>query len=341
MDLAVRCGLVCSFVLGVAIPRLAVAQDWSGGRQTPALRELVLLDPTGEGLWPFGAEDVAGDGLGTFEPAEASVDIRSLYAAADGQRSWARLHVASGGEPGAQMVAFLFIDVDDDPASGGGADSTDLHARFVDDPTGGGYEIAVGMRGDGTLIDAWRWAGAAWAPIQRADRDVRVSVGVDLDPLRLGADDHGYLQAEIAHGLSGLDASCAAVLFVRTWNDAPGEDYGDLDVGERSRCVAADGDGDGAPDIVEGYDCDGDEDCARNGTCVDGACVAGGGGDGDADADSDADADADGDVDAGFDLEDGEVQGGACTCRTSGGDTPGGVLLLLFLSIALGRGRRR
>lgn len=338
-----------ALLLLVASPREVLAQDWRNGRSTPLLRELVLVDATGDGFWPFDREDVAGDGL-TFEPPEASVDIRSLYAAADAQRLWLRLYVAGDAEPGAQIVAFVFLDLDSDSGTGGGADATDLHARFVDDPTDGGYELAIGLRGDGTLIDAWRWDGAAWAPEARADRDIQVSTGVDLDPLRFGADDHGYLQAEVDHGLTGLDATCATVLFARTWNEA--EDYGDLDVGDRSACVSADGDGNGAPDVIEGNDCDGDEDCAGDGDCVDGACVAGGGGDGDADADADADADsdadADGDVDAdadadadgGFDLADGEVQGGACTCRAGGSDPRGGLALLVLLALVLFRWRR-
>jgi hypothetical protein len=54
----------------------ALAQSWAGGDTTPDLRELVAVDATGEPGWPYGEEDVAGDGLGMFRQPIAALSSR-------------------------------------------------------------------------------------------------------------------------------------------------------------------------------------------------------------------------------------------------------------------------
>ncbi len=257
------------------LPLGADAQTWVSGRTAPALREIVSVDATGEPDWPFGAEDVAGDGLDTFQQQEANVDIRSLYAVADGERLWVRLHVSDTGGAGSNVVAFLFVDVDADAATGGGADATGVRAEFVDDPSGGGYERIVGFSANESVLGVWNWDGAAWIDEPDAVTSVDAESATDVDQLLLGDDTHGYLQANVLHGVTGLDASCDAMLFVRTWNDVPSQDYGDLNVGERAPCLPADGDGDRIPDVIEGSPCDADDDCPGDGICADGVCIPG------------------------------------------------------------------
>src|SRR5687767_14554534 len=76
----------------------ARAQTWSAPRDTPTLSELVAVDATGETRWPFGTEDVAGDGA-MFGVAEQSVDLRDAYATTDDARLWLRAYVPSTSAP--------------------------------------------------------------------------------------------------------------------------------------------------------------------------------------------------------------------------------------------------
>src|SRR4051794_40659224 len=71
---------------------IAAAATWVNNRTTPRLAEIVAVDAAGEPGWPYGAEDVAGDGAATFSPAEQTIDIRTAYAATDSARFWARVY---------------------------------------------------------------------------------------------------------------------------------------------------------------------------------------------------------------------------------------------------------
>jgi hypothetical protein len=254
----------------LSITSLASAQSWSGARTTPSVSELIATDATGEAGWPFGNEDVAGDGA-TFGAAEQSVDVRSVYAVTDTARLWVRAYVSSTSAPPASLRLYFFIDADGSTATGGSAAATNIEAAFTTDSTSGGYDHVLGLSGAGNVVGFWDYraqqmdfaannGGAA-----RADADV----GADVDPLLLGEDTLGYVGGAVELGTAELTAGCAANLFVRAVSDAGN----DLDVGARVDCVAADGNGNGVPDAVEKVSgCASDDDCPAGGRCISGRC---------------------------------------------------------------------
>ncbi|HVJ21587.1 MAG TPA: hypothetical protein VM686_39555 [Polyangiaceae bacterium] len=277
----------------------AHAQSWIGPRTTPSTRELIAVDRTGEDGWPFGTEDVAADGLGTFGAAEQSVDLRSAYAATDTMRFWLRAYVSSTGEPDVSLRLFVFIDSDDDDATGGSAEATDIDPDLGPDPTVGGYDHVVGLGGDGSVLGVWSYAAAqnAFADTPASTANAMAEVGVDRDPLRFGSPDRGYLQGSVELGDVELTASCTGNLFLRALSD----EGNDSDVGARVACVPADANNNGVPNVVEQVTecnvtadcpagavcvagtcrftpaCNDDTDCAAGESCVDGLCVADGG----------------------------------------------------------------
>ncbi len=134
----------------------AAAQTWAGGATTPSGMELVVVDATGELLWPHGSEDVAGDG-DTFQQSEQSIDVRTAYATTDGQRFWARIYVSDPNAPGGNVIGFVFIDSDQSAATGGPASATDIHPGLTTDPTGGGWESVLVIPGNGSAPSVWTW----------------------------------------------------------------------------------------------------------------------------------------------------------------------------------------
>src|SRR5262245_25967867 len=87
----------------------AGAQTWIKPRTTPPLHEIVALDATGEAGWPYGFEDLAGDGQ-TFKQPEQAIDVRTAYAATDATRFWVRVYVADPDAVGAGVTVYVFID---------------------------------------------------------------------------------------------------------------------------------------------------------------------------------------------------------------------------------------
>jgi Cys-rich repeat protein len=253
----------------------AYSATWSGGRTTPALREVVAIDATGEPNWPYGAEDVAGDGLGSFQPAEQSIDVRTAYAAADPQNFWARIYVSSAAPPGANLHGFVFIDSDRNAATGGTAVAPEINAKLTNDPSPGGYEHVLEVGGNGAALQLWTWQGAQYAAtVTRPAPRIAGEGGADTDPIRLLAVTHGYIQASIDLAAVDLTGPCNANLFVRTVNDTPALGAGDLDVGRVDSCVAADADRNGVPDvIVPPGGCTSDAQCPAGGICQAGKCV--------------------------------------------------------------------
>ena len=71
-----------------ALSSTAQAQTWAGNRQGPELPELVAVDLTGETGWLWGREDVAGDGLNTFDAPEQAIDGRAVYLTTAANRLW-------------------------------------------------------------------------------------------------------------------------------------------------------------------------------------------------------------------------------------------------------------
>lgn len=257
-------------VAALLTPESAEAQTWSGGRSTPSLSELVAVDATGEANWPFGAEDVAGDGS-TFQTAEQSVDVRSVYASTDGTRLWWRAYVSSTGAPDESLRLYLFVDSDDDETTGGSAAASEIDPEFVTDPTDGGYDHVFAITGEGAVLGFWdhdaeddRFVtnmGAA----QRAEAES----GTDTDPLLLRGDVHGYVSGSVDLGAVNLAQVCGAAFFVRALSEAGN----DTNVGTRVWCSPPDADHDGVPDVVEDVrECDEDADCPAGGRCISGEC---------------------------------------------------------------------
>jgi len=253
----------------------AGAQSWEGGRTTPSLWELVAVDRTGEDGWPFGAEDVADDGADRFQPPEQAIDIRTLYATTSADQFWARLYVSDATGPGGNVTAFVFIDTDRDPDTGGDAAGAELSDSFDSDASGGGYESVVAVAGNGDVDGIWEWQTDHWEPLPQADVNAAEGeVGADADPIRWGGLEHGYLQCVVDLASVGLDAACDARLYARTVNDTGTVGDGDLEVGEVGPCVPGDTNSDRVPDVVIPPDgCDDDADCPGEGICVNGRCV--------------------------------------------------------------------
>lgn len=259
-----------SLVLATSASR-ALAQTWTGPRTTPSLRELVTVDRTGEEDWPFGAEDVAGDGLDVFEPAEQAVDLRSAYAATDQARFWLRAYVSSSSEPGESLRLFAFVDSDDDDATGGSAVADEIDAALTSDPTTGGYDYVIGMSAITTAVDVWAFDAQqdVYDVVQTSSARAQGEMGVDTDPLRFRADRRGYLQASVELADIELTTSCNGNLFLR----AISVEGDDLDVGLRVGCVPSDADANGVPDVVQQVqDCNEDADCPAGAVCIAGEC---------------------------------------------------------------------
>ncbi|WP_437996417.1 hypothetical protein WMF26_35910 [Sorangium sp. So ce185] len=272
--------LVAPLAVGAAlavalVPKSSSAQTWADGRTTPVLDEIVALDKTGEPRWPYGKEDVAGDGMGTFEVPEQSIDFRAAYAVADAGRLWVRAYVSGTTAVGAQATLFVFIDADKNRGTGGTARAPEIDPRFTEDDSPGGYEVVLGVKGDGTRAGVWTFAASgSYEPLTVTDMQVATEARADVDPLLLGEETRGYAQGSIALDIVGVDATCNANLYFRSVNDAPGLGAGDLDVGISAPCMAGDADGDRVPDvIVPPSGCTDDADCAGRGVCVDGDCI--------------------------------------------------------------------
>jgi len=252
----------------------AYGATWAGGRTTPALRQVVAIDATGEPNWPYGAEDVAADGAASFTPAEQAIDVRTAYAATDPQTFWVRVYVSSAQPPGANLHGFVFIDSDRNAATGGAAVAPEINAKFTNDPSPGGYEHVLELGDNGVALQLWNWQGAQYVVVARPAPRISGEVGTDTDPIRLGGLTHGYIQASVDLAAVDLTGPCNANLYVRTVNDTPALGAGDLDVGRVDGCVAADANGNGVPDvIVPPGTCTSDAQCPGGGICQGGKCV--------------------------------------------------------------------
>ncbi len=236
----------------------AGAQTWEGNRTTPHLGEALAIDASGESSWPFGAETLA-----------AEEDVRTVYGARGSSQAWFRFYLVSDSEPGAELVAYVFVDSDTSSGTGGPAAIEDIDPALTDDPSDGGYEFFVRVPADGTDLAVFEWDGAAWADAGVQPNRVQSEVGTDVDPILLGSATHGYVQAMIDFGVAGLDASCNADLYFRSTNG----DGGDLEIGEAVQCVPRDADGDRVPDVLLPPECANDADCPGGGVCIDGTCV--------------------------------------------------------------------
>ena len=251
----------------------AAAQTWSERRERPSLFEIVAVDETAQSLWPFGQEDIAKDGVANSMADESAVDLRSVYAATRSDGLWVRTYVASDAEPMQSAVAFFFLDNDANAKTGGKAEGDTLFKGWSTDPSPGGYELAVGMRGDGTLLGVFEWDDAKDVWTLQPDKPVLVTLetGKARDPLRLAGDDHGYFQMKLEPRVLKLGDGCTGPLFVRLWNDATGaRAFGDSsDVTLCKPRLNAYGD----PEILASAECNADTSCPAQGKCRERVCV--------------------------------------------------------------------
>lgn len=263
-------------VLVSAVAAPAAAQTWAGGRTTPGLGELFAVDKTGEPGWLYGQEDVAGDGIGTFKQQEQSIDIRTAYAATDLQRLWLRVYVSDSSAPGGNVTAYFFIDSDNNASTGGSAAATSIDAKFTEDSSPGGYEYALGVRGNASVTGLWQWQTPQnqWTKAQLNPNDASAESGTDLDPIRLDGDTHGYLQGAVNLSSVNVTQACNAQLYVRSVNDVAALGAGDLEVGQVGSCVPSDANNNGVPDPLQPPGgCTSNAQCPGGGVCVGGKCV--------------------------------------------------------------------
>jgi hypothetical protein len=354
--------VAAGLLLSGAIASSAAAQTWSSMRGRPALWQITSVDATGDQTWPYGDEDIAGDGAGTFEDDEAGADLRTVYADADADRLWLRAYVAAESAPSENAVAYFFLDTDARNATGGDAASPDLWPELEADPSPGGYERVIAVGADETLVGAWRWdtETSGWLAIDERPNEIRVEVDSDIDPIRIFAPERGYFQVDVDHEISTLDSSCDGNIFVRIWHDDPpmrafGDDddepsacrlpldpLGDPIVLREPMCTQ-DSDCPAAGECDDGvciftYECTRDVDCPAGESCSDGACTDGDAGEGGAGGAGGGGAGAGGA--AGDMVPPGNVQGGAFHCAaTRSSSAP--VALTMLLVLALLHGRRR
>jgi Cys-rich repeat protein len=259
-----------------AFAERAEAQTWALGQQGPSLRALFAIDRTGESGWLYGQEDLAGDGLATFRQQEQSIDIRTAYAASDDNAFFFRVYVSDTAPPGGNVSAYIFIDSDQNRATGGTAAASAIDARFTSDGSGGGYEFVLGVRGNQSVIGLWQWqqGQGAWTPLQTPPNRTAAEAGSFVDPIRINGDSHGYLQGSVTLAEVDLTPACLANLFVRTTNETATLGAGDLEVGQVGRCAPADGNGNGVPDLVEPpAGCSSSAQCPNGGVCINGRCI--------------------------------------------------------------------
>jgi hypothetical protein len=238
------------------------------------LRELVSIDQTGEPNWLFGSEDVADDGLATFRDAEQSADVRSAYATTDRERLWLRVYVSSQQAP-TELAVFAFIDADRDAATGGSARAPDIDPVLDTGPSTRGYELALEVRAGAGLSNVYRHdeANDVFEAIDDLEAlDMVTDSGNDLDPLRLGSPQNGYLQVALDLMPLSLRVSCDVDFLFRS---SAGMDIADRDVGAIGPCVPADENENGLADLAEtDAACTSDEQCPARGACRGGQCRA-------------------------------------------------------------------
>jgi hypothetical protein len=272
------CSFLGSAVCALALAQPAAAQTWSLSRQRPSLFEIIAVDPISEARWVFGSEDLAWDGQVTTRDSEAGVDLRSVYADARAGRLWLRAYVAAkSASSSTTAVTFFFIDADQQVNTGGPAQGQELWPALTKDPSRAGYELALGVHADGTLLGVFSWDAALqlWAAAKKPDQVATAERGMARDPLRLFGDDHAYAQVSVDLSDAKLDERCLANIFVRTWNDQTNKlAFGDW-VNSFAMACHARLNGFGDPELLRSDRCSSDDTCPGGGRCRDGICVFG------------------------------------------------------------------
>lgn len=241
--------------------------------QGPRLGQIFAIDTTGEPNWIYGAEDVLGDGLGTFTAAEQALDLRTAYASTDATKLWTRVYVSSAAAADPTLTVFVFIDSDMNVATGGPTSSTTLSPLFTNDLSPGGYDFVLGIRGNATIANVWQWQTTPqpdYVVVNTNPNQTAAEIGAVIDPIRIGTALHAYVQGEVDLAIVGLTQACDANLYVRS---ARTSGASDLDMKYATTCVPADANGDRIPDIVVVTGCTSDAQCPEGGVCDNGTCV--------------------------------------------------------------------
>ncbi|HEY1957707.1 MAG TPA: hypothetical protein VGH28_18935 [Polyangiaceae bacterium] len=259
-----RAGLYAGLAV-FAAAQAGFAATWAVGT-TPHLGRIFAVDATGEGAWPYGAEDVLGDGPQNFTPAEQALDLRTAYAATDATQFWTRVYLSSGAQTDPTLVTFVFVDADGNTATGGGTNSTTLSPAFTSEHSPGGYEYVIGI-GNATLPRVWQWQAPNWVEVTLTAAQGVVETGTDTDPIRIGPAAHAYVQARVDLSVVGVTAACDANLYVRS---ARATGASDLDMTFSTSCIPAKTNG--VPTIVVAP-CTSDAQCPENGICDNGQCL--------------------------------------------------------------------
>ncbi len=261
------------------LPRPTQAQTvtWVGNRPGPALTEILTIDATGELNWPYGREDVAGDGLNTFTLPEQAIDARTVYVATDANRFYSRVYFSiPAAEPG-NVTTFVFIDADQNTATGGIASGAELDLNATSTNSGYEYAIKVQRTANNTTVGSlWGYNTVTQAFTQIATQAPQIVTETNfaLDPIRLGVpqDIHGYIQSSVELAQLGpMTQTCQASILVRTTNQTTSLGAGDLDVGTATNCVQP-----AAPNpvvVVPPPGCTTNAECPNGGICVNGDCV--------------------------------------------------------------------
>jgi hypothetical protein len=260
-------------LLGASVLFLAPAAfgaTWSNGT-TPHLGQIFAIDATGEANWLWGAEDVLGDGVGTFTAAEQSLDLRTAYASTNATQLWTRVYVSSTAAADTTLTVFVFVDSDRNVATGGGTNSTTLSPAFTTEKSPGGYDYVFGILGNGTIANVWQWQttpSPSYVVVTTTPAQAAAEVGADVDPIRIGPASHAYVQGRIDLSIVGLTQACDANLYVRS---ARSSGASDLDMTYTTSCVPAKTNG--VPTIVLQPGCTSDAQCPQNGVCQNGTCI--------------------------------------------------------------------
>ncbi len=260
-----------TFLIAAGICALAPSA-WGATWTTPngpRLGQIFAIDTTGEPSWIYGAEDILGDGT-TFTPAEQALDLRTAYASTDATKLWTRVYVSSAAAADTTLTVFVFVDSDKNAATGGPTNSTTLSPLFTTELSPGGYEFVYGVLGNGTFANLWQWQAPNWVVVNTNPTETAAEVGAAIDPIRIGASAHAYVQGAIDWNIVGLTQACDANLYVRS---ARASGASDLDMKYSTSCVPADANGDKIPDILVVTGCTSDAQCPQDGICDNGTCV--------------------------------------------------------------------
>jgi hypothetical protein len=256
----------------VAASGASAGATWINTRTTPRLSEIVAIDATGETGWPYGQEDVAGDGPATFATPEQTIDIRTAYAATDMSRFWARVYFSDPNGVGAGLTVYVFINADRNTATGGPAMGPEINPAFTSDPSSGGYDFVLAVGGNGMVAGLWEYQGMPpmYVTLNPTAANSAGETGADADPILINGSQHGYVQGNVDLNVVGLTSTCDASLFVRSVNAGAG----DLEAGQLGSCVPADTNQDHVPDIVvPPGGCSSNTQCPGGGTCNNGVCT--------------------------------------------------------------------